>query len=67
MYLDDHVPPHFHARDGNGEARIRIDTLAVMAGESLGRRQLRLVLAWAEICIERSSTELASGSPTMRH
>ena len=48
MYFDDHGPPPFHARPANGEAKIRIDTLEPM-DSSLGRRQLRLVLAWAEL------------------
>ena len=48
MYFDDHGPPHFHARHANGEAKIRIDTLEPM-DSSLDRRQMRLVLAWAEL------------------
>ena len=48
MYFDDHGPPHFHARHADGEAKVRIDTLEPMES-SLGRRQLRLVLAWAEL------------------
>jgi len=48
MYFDDHGHPHFHARhDGRG-AKVRIDTLEVM-DSTLGRRQLRFVLAWAEM------------------
>ncbi len=48
MFFDDHDPPHFHARHAAGEARIRIDTLEVM-DSTLGRRQHRLVMAWAEL------------------
>jgi Domain of unknown function (DUF4160) len=48
MYFDDHGPPHFHARHAAGSAKVRIDTLEVIES-SLGRRQLRLVLAWAEL------------------
>jgi hypothetical protein len=48
MFFDDHDPPHFHARHASGQARIRIDTLEVM-DSALGRRQQRLVLAWAEL------------------
>jgi len=48
MFFDDHSFPHFHARDAEGAAKVRIDNLEVLAN-SLGRRQLRLVLAWAEI------------------
>ncbi len=48
MYFDDHGPPHFHARHTEGAAKIQIDTLAVI-DSTLRRRQLRFVLAWAEL------------------
>ena len=48
MYFDDHGPPHFHARHADGTAKIRIDTLEAIES-TLGRRQLRFVLAWAEL------------------
>jgi len=48
MYFDDHGPPHFHARHAEGSAKVRIDTLEVIES-GLGRRQLRFVLAWAEL------------------
>jgi hypothetical protein len=48
MFFDDHGPPHFHARHADGSAKVRIDTLEVLES-TLGRRQLRLVLAWAEL------------------
>jgi len=48
MFFDDHGPPHFHARHAGTGAKIRIDTVEVI-DSSLGRRQLRLVLAWAEL------------------
>jgi hypothetical protein len=48
MYFDDHGPPHFHARHADGRAKVRIDTLEVIDSD-LGRRQLRFVLAWAEL------------------
>lgn len=48
MYFDDHGPPHFHARHADGSAKIRIDTLEVI-DSTLGRRQLRFALAWAEL------------------
>lgn len=48
MFFDDHGFPHFHAHHAEGEAKVRIDTLEVIDG-GLGRRQLRLVLAWAEL------------------
>jgi hypothetical protein len=48
MFFEDHSFPHFHARHAAGEAKVRIDSLEVLSS-SLKRRQLRLVLAWAEI------------------
>jgi hypothetical protein len=48
MFFDDHSPPHFHARHSDGEAKIRIDAIEVI-DSSLDRRQLRFVLAWAEL------------------
>ena len=48
MYHDDHGRPHFHARHADGSARIRIDEIELI-DSSLGRQQLRLVLAWAEL------------------
>ena len=48
MYFDDHGPSHFHARHAGRSAKVRIDTLEVI-DSNLGRRQLRLVLAWAEL------------------
>lgn len=48
MFFDDHGYPHFHARHADGQAKIRIDKLEVIES-TLGQRQLRLVLAWAEL------------------
>lgn len=48
MYYSDHGYPHFHARHAEGEAKVRIDNLEVI-DSNLGRRQLRFVLAWAEL------------------
>jgi len=48
MYFDDHLPPHFHARSGEFSAKICTDTLELMVGD-LPRRELRLVMAWAEM------------------
>jgi hypothetical protein len=51
MYFDDHEPPHFHARAGEFSAKIRTDTLELLVGD-LPRRDLRLVLAWAELHVQ---------------
>jgi len=48
MFFDDHSFPHFHALHADGEAKVRIDNLEVI-DNSLRRRQLRFVLAWAEL------------------
>jgi ligand-binding SRPBCC domain-containing protein len=48
MYFKDHGFPHFHAFHADGEAKVRIDNLEVIES-SLKRRQLRYVLAWAEL------------------
>jgi hypothetical protein len=54
MFFDDHGPPHFHARHADGSAKVRIDTLEVIES-NLERRQLRFVLAWAELHQEELS------------
>jgi len=43
MYVDDHLPPHFHAYYGEQAAKIDIETLHVSEGK-LRRRPLALVL-----------------------
>jgi uncharacterized protein DUF4160 len=48
MFFEDHSFPHFHARHADGKAKIRIDNLEVI-DSTLPRRQLRFVLAWAEL------------------
>lgn len=46
MFFNDHPPPHFHARYGEFEATLGVETLAVIEGE-LPARALNLVLEWA--------------------
>jgi hypothetical protein len=46
VYFGDHNPPHFHARAAGREARIVIDTLAILTNDLPGG-QLATVLAWA--------------------
>jgi Domain of unknown function (DUF4160) len=48
MYFDDHEPPHFHARAAGRGAKIQIETVDVLVSD-LRARELRLVLAWAEM------------------
>jgi Domain of unknown function (DUF4160) len=48
MFFNDHAPPHFHARYGEFEATIEIDTLEVLEGK-LPQRALSLVMEWGMI------------------
>lgn len=48
MYYREHGVPHFHARYGDDEASISIDSLAVIAG-GLPPRALRMVRRWGEM------------------
>lgn len=66
MFFDDHGPPHFHARHADGRAKVRIDTLDVIASD-LDRRQLRLVLGWADHQAElRENWRRARAGETLR-
>ncbi len=44
----EHTPSHFHAYYGSYKAIIDINSCELMEGE-LPKKQLRLVLAWAEL------------------
>jgi hypothetical protein len=46
MYYNDHEPPHFHARYGEHQAIIALESLRVIDG-ALPSRVLGLVLEWA--------------------
>ena len=46
MYWDDHLPPHFHAKYGEYEIIVSIET-GVINGK-FPKRALRLVLEWYE-------------------
>ncbi|MCK6594614.1 MAG: DUF4160 domain-containing protein [Bacteriovoracaceae bacterium] len=48
MFFDEHNPPHFHAQYAEFHAIILINENCVLEGY-LPSRQLKLVLAWAEI------------------
>ena len=48
MFFNDHAPPHFHARYGEFEATIDIETLSIVEGQ-LPRRALSLVGEWGMI------------------
>ncbi len=46
LFYADHAPPHFHARYGESEVLVEIDSLRALRGR-LPRRALALVLEWA--------------------
>jgi hypothetical protein len=48
MWFNDHEPPHFHARYGDYEAKISIESGAVISGE-LPVRALKLVRKWQSV------------------
>jgi len=48
MYYNDHSPPHFHARYGENEIRVNIETGTILSG-AFPRRAQRLVLEWFEL------------------
>ena len=48
MYWNDHMPPHFHAQYAEHKAVVSILDGTVIEG-GLPNRQLKYVLAWAEL------------------
>jgi len=60
MYVDDHVPPHFHARHAGREVVVAFDTLAIIRGR-LSPRAHALVVEWASLHVDelRADWELA--------
>lgn len=48
MYYNDHTPPHFHARYGEYEIRVNIETGEIMSG-SFPARARRHVLEWLDL------------------
>ena len=67
LYWREHDPPHFHAQYAEHEAQIDIRRGIVIAGY-LPRRQLRLVLAWAELHADElmQNWELARAGQPLR-
>ena len=59
MFFNDHDPPHIHARYGEFEATIEIESLRVLKGELPGRA-LNLVSEWAATAQNRVARKLAS-------
>lgn len=48
MFYNDHAPPHFHARYGENEIRVNIETGEIMTG-TFPRRAERLVAEWLSL------------------
>jgi hypothetical protein len=48
MFYNDHSPPHFHARYGDREIRVNIESGEIISGE-FPRRAQNLVLEWLEL------------------
>ena len=48
MYYNDHAPPHFHARYGEFEIRVNIDSGDIMSG-NFPRRALKHVEEWLDL------------------
>jgi hypothetical protein len=48
MYYNDHLPPHFHARYGEYEIRVNIETGGIMSG-SFPPRARKHVLEWLDL------------------
>lgn len=48
MFYNDHGPPHFHARYGDSEIRVNIETGQIMSG-AFPKRAEGLVMEWLEL------------------
>jgi hypothetical protein len=47
MFYNEHLPPHFHARYGDYEIEVNINTLEIINGK-IPKRAKALILEWAE-------------------
>ena len=45
MYYNDHAPPHFHAKYGEYEAKVNIESGEIIDGD-LPNRAKKLILEW---------------------
>jgi hypothetical protein len=66
MFYREHAPPHFHAKYGDFEAVVSLDT-GVVEGR-FPKRALRLVLEWYELHADelRADWELAAEGKPLR-
>ena len=51
MYYNDHAPPHFHAKYGEYEIRVNIETGEIMSG-NFPKRAEKLVLEWRQLHVD---------------
>ena len=51
MYYNDHAPPHFHAKYGEYEIRVNIETGEIMSGD-FPKRAEKLVLEWRQLHVD---------------
>ncbi len=47
MYYNDHLPPHFHAKFGDMEILVEIESQTVIRG-TFPKQKTKLVLQWAK-------------------
>jgi hypothetical protein len=47
MYYNDHLPPHFHAKQAGDQFRVRIADLQLFAGDSGPPPMVNAVRVWA--------------------
>ena len=72
MYFADHAPPHFHAEYAEHEARIAIESLAVISGK-LPPRAMGLVAEWAtlptggRVCGQHSAASVGGNNASGVH
>jgi Domain of unknown function (DUF4160) len=65
LWLNDHAPPHFHARIAEHEAKISIETGDVLDGH-LPKHKLKAVLRWLDQHRDEVAfawSEIRSGRP----
>jgi len=61
MFYNDHGPPHFHARYGEHEIRVNIDTGEIWPGSFLAERRNS---CWnGYLCIEATHSRTGSSLP----
>ena len=68
MHIDEHNPPHFHAKYGNKEVVVSIAGPGILSGK-FPPQAIRLVLRWAKLHqgeLLQNWKNLRSGCPAMK-